>query len=70
VFDLLIVLGTSVANCLQPMTPKPDQSKTSTSSLRPARKILKGQTETSRLFLDVDEMARKTQRMPLTRYVE
>jgi hypothetical protein len=50
------------------MTPKPVNSKTG--SLRPARKVTKGATETARLFIDVSEIVRKTQSLPLTRYVE
>jgi hypothetical protein len=32
--------------------------------------MTKGATETARLFIDVSEIVRKTQTMPLTRYVE
>jgi hypothetical protein len=31
---------------------------------------MKGAAETSRLFIDVTEVIRRTQAMPLTRYVE
>ena len=52
------------------MTQKPDQSNSKASSPRPVRKLMKGATETSRLFIDVTEVIRRTQAMPLTRYVE
>jgi hypothetical protein len=32
--------------------------------------MTKGVTETARLFLDVNDTIRRTQSMPLTRYVE
>jgi len=52
------------------MTLKPDQSISKTSSTRPVRKIAKGPTETSRLFIDVNEMIRRTQSLALSRHVE
>jgi hypothetical protein len=52
------------------MTPKPTQVNSKTSNLRPVRKMTKGATETARLFIDVNEIVRKTQALPLTRYVE
>jgi hypothetical protein len=52
------------------MTPKPEQVNSKASQQRPARKVTKGATETSRLFIDVNEIIRKTQRMSLSRYVE
>ncbi len=52
------------------MTPKPYPSNSKASNLRPVRKVLKGATETSRLFIDVNDAIRRTQTMPLTRYVE
>jgi len=52
------------------MTPKPDQSTSKASSLRPVRKSLKGATETGRLFVNIDEFIRRTQTVALTRYVE
>jgi hypothetical protein len=52
------------------MTPKPYQTNPKASNLRPVRKINKGATETSRLFIDVNDVIRRTQAMPLTRYVE
>jgi hypothetical protein len=52
------------------MTPKPDQVNSKASNQRPVRKVTKGATETARLFIDVSEIVRKTQRMALTRYVE
>lgn len=52
------------------MTPKPIQVTSKASGQRPLRKLTKGATETARLFIDVSEIVRKTQTMPLTRYVE
>lgn len=52
------------------MTPKPDPNISKTSSTRPVRKSSKGPTETSRLFIDVNEVIRRTQSLALTRYVE
>jgi hypothetical protein len=50
------------------MTPKPEPNPKS--SARSSRKQQKGTTETARLFIDVTEVTRKTQTLPLTRYVE
>jgi hypothetical protein len=52
------------------MASKPDQSQSKVGSEKPPRKNRKGTTETSRLFLDVDEIIRRPLTMPLTRYVE
>ena len=52
------------------MTSKSDQSTSQTGSEKPVRKSRKGATETSRLFIDVDEMIRHPQPAPLTRYIE
>ncbi len=52
------------------MTPKPYQVNSKASNQRPVRKMTKGATETSRLFIDVNDAIRRTQAMPLTRYVE
>jgi hypothetical protein len=52
------------------MTPKPYQPNSKASNLRPVRKIMKGASETARLFIDVNDAIRRTQTMPLTRYVE
>jgi len=51
------------------MTPKPYPTPKAAIQ-RPSRKILKGATETARLFIDVNDANRRTQTMPLTRYVE
>jgi hypothetical protein len=51
------------------MTPKPE-NQTKTSPGKPARKDRKGTTETSRLFIDVDEVLRRPFTVSLTRYVE
>jgi hypothetical protein len=50
------------------MNPKPENHKASPE--KPARKHRKGTTETSRLFLDIDEVIRRPNSAPLTRYVE
>jgi hypothetical protein len=52
------------------MSPKPDQSASKSRPEKPVRKSRKGTTETSRLFIDVDEMIRCPQTVPLSRYVE
>jgi len=52
------------------MTPKPYQVNSKASNLRPVRKMMKGATETARLFIDVNDAIRRTQTMRLTRYVE
>jgi len=52
------------------MTAKPYQPNSKASNLRPVRKMMKGATETARLFLDVNDAIRRTQTMRLTRYVE
>jgi hypothetical protein len=46
-----------------PTSAKPDAAKS-------ARKSRKGATETSRLFIHVEEIIRHPQTTPLTRYVE
>lgn len=51
------------------MSSKPTQPPAKTGSEKPVRKERKGATETSRLFIDVDEIIRHPQ-MPSTRYVE
>jgi hypothetical protein len=52
------------------MTPKPDPSTSKGTPMRPVRKVQKGAAETARLFIDVNDANRRTQTMPLTRYVE
>ena len=52
------------------MTIKPDQNISKGSSTRPVRKSWKGPMETSRLFIDVNQVIRRTQTLALTRYVE
>jgi hypothetical protein len=52
------------------MTPKPSQVNPKSSAPRPARKMTKGATETGRMFIDVNDVIRHTQRLSLTRYVE
>jgi len=52
------------------MTPKPESHASKTSEHKPVRKILKGATETARLFVNVDEIIRRSQSLRMTRYVE
>jgi len=52
------------------MTSKPETNASKTSEQKPVRKILKGATETSRLFVHVDEIIRRSQSLRMTRYVE
>ena len=52
------------------MTPKPDPNIPKTSDQKPVRKLMKGATETSRLFVNVDEVIRRSQALRMTRYVE
>jgi hypothetical protein len=52
------------------MTSKPIPTPAKSAAARPARKNRKGATETSRLFIDVEEIIRHPQTTPLTRYVE
>jgi hypothetical protein len=52
------------------MPLKPDQSISKTSTTRPVRKSSKGPNETARLFIDVNEINRRTQHVALSRYVE
>ena len=52
------------------MTPKPDPMPSKPSFQKPARKIDKGATETARLFVNVDEVVRRSQALRMTRYVE
>ncbi len=50
------------------MHPKTENQKAH--GEKPSRKNRKGTTETSRLFLDIDEVIRRPLTAPLTRYVE
>ena len=52
------------------MTPKPDSTTPKASDPKPARKSMKGASETSRLFVNVDEITRRSQALRMTRYVE
>jgi hypothetical protein len=52
------------------MISKPSSNISKTSTTRPVRKSSKGPAETSRLFLDVNEVIRRTQSLALTRYIE
>jgi hypothetical protein len=52
------------------MTPKPDHQHKS-GPLKPlVRKPEKATTDSGRLFVNVEELIRRSQRLPLTRYVE
>jgi hypothetical protein len=71
VLNLQVVPGTRFADLIITiMNTKPDPNTSKTSPSRPVRKSAKGATETSRLFLDVNDTTRRTQALPLTRYVE
>jgi hypothetical protein len=52
------------------MTSKPESHASKASSHKPARKIVKGASETARLFVNVDEIIRRSQSLRMTRYVE
>jgi hypothetical protein len=52
------------------MTPKHHPADPKSDSKNPPRKLKKGATETTRLFLDVNDANRRSQILPLSRYVE
>ena len=52
------------------MTNKPYQNNSKASSQRPVRKDVKGAADTTRMFVNINEIVRRTQALPLTRYVE
>jgi hypothetical protein len=52
------------------MTPKPESHASKPGEQKPVRKIVKGATETSRLFVNVDEIIRRSQSLRMSRYVE
>jgi len=52
------------------MTPKPDHNASKASPQKPVQKSQKGAYETSRLFVHVDEILRRSQPLRMTRYVE
>ncbi len=52
------------------MTQKPDPNTPKTSDQKPVRKNVKGASETARLFVNVDEIMRRSQALRMTRYVE
>ncbi len=52
------------------MVPKARAQSKVTASKRDSAKRSKGIAETARLFLDVDEVIRRSQTVPLTRYIE
>ena len=52
------------------MTPKPDPNTSKTSDQRPVRKSMKGATETGSLFVNIDEIVRRSQSLRMSRYVE
>ncbi len=52
------------------MTPKPETHTSKASEQKPVGKSLKRANETSRLFVHVDEILRRSQSLRMTRYVE
>jgi hypothetical protein len=52
------------------MTPKPDSNTPKVAVQKPIRKEIKGANETARLFVNVDELMRRSQMLRMTRYVE
>jgi hypothetical protein len=52
------------------MASKPPQDHSKDEPEKPVVKSRKGTTETSRLFIHVEQMIRRPQTVPLTRYVE
>ncbi len=65
------MLAWVLLNLREPMTHKPHQPQIippSTEKL--GHKIRKGTTETSRLFINVDQAIRRPMTAPLSRYVE
>jgi hypothetical protein len=66
----MILFGISPAKKLRTMTTKPVQSTSKTSPFRAVRKGKERAAETTRMFIDVDEMIRRPQSAILTRYVE
>ncbi len=54
------------------MDPKTRSNSAKAGAAKPGsvRKRGKGLAETARLFLDIDEVIRRSQTVPLTRYVE
>jgi hypothetical protein len=53
-----------------PMESKPRAQSNVTAAKRDTAKRGKNNSETARLFLDVDEVIRRSQAVPFTRYVE
>lgn len=47
--------------------PRPNQNETASKPVRKERKMV---TESGRIFIDVDEVLRRTVAIPLRRYVE
>ena len=68
--SLWVSLGITFAKKVATMTPKPEIHPSKTSDQKPVRKLLKGATETGRLFVNVDEIIRRSQALRMTRYVE
>jgi hypothetical protein len=52
------------------MSSKPDPQNSKEELEKPVQKSTRPASETSRLFIDVDEMIRHPQVVPPTRYVE
>jgi len=55
---------------LPEMETKPRTQTGKPEAAKPSEKQVKGATETGRLFLDVEQASRRSQTVPLTRYVE
>ncbi len=62
-------LARLLLNPCETMNPKPDPTGKPAAE-KATRKLRKGTTDTSRLFIDVDEVLRRPLSAPLTRYVE
>lgn len=56
-------------NCPE-MDTKPRSQAAKTEGGKPSAKPAKGAMETGRLFLDVEQASRRSQTVPLSRYVE
>jgi hypothetical protein len=52
------------------METKPRSQTGKTEAAKSSEKPVKGATETARLFLDVEQASRRSQTVPLSRYVE
>ena len=66
----MILFGITPAKKLRTMTNKPVQNISKTSTGKLVRKSKERASETTRMFIDVDEVIRRPQTVLLTRYVE